>query len=576
MSSRKTRNTLKFSQEELKISGQDKKISALEKKSEKLGQKLDKAHQKLPAKKVRSKERVFSEKSGKPKFKLTFKKEPVPINQAKWNRPKQRSLPRKATGAVTTAGINALHSKVRESEHENAGVQVGHRLQLMGESAVRGVKKTTHSAYRFVRNTPYRRASKLEAKSVKNEMKLTYRKALRDNPKLKSNPVSRMFQKRQIKKQYAKAFRSAKKTGQTVKHASTVVQKASQLMTSFLRRNPILLIKVGALALIIFLIMGLFAMCAAMFSGGTSYIGATTYAAADTDINNAELSYTQWETDLRVQIANTETTYPGYDEYRYNIGNVGHNPLELMAYLTAVYNDFTYAQVEPVLRQIFGEQYQLTFTPSTETRYRTETQEVDTTDPVTGEVTVTYQNVQVPYDWHVMTVTLTSVTLDSVIEPMMNSDQQQQYYSLIQSRGNRQYVGNPFDTDWVNGISSYYGYRISPITGQEEFHQGVDIPMPTGTPVHAGFDGTVVSAQFSSSYGNNIIIQNAAGIEARYAHLDTMLVTAGQTIKLGDVIGTVGSTGDSTGPHLHLEVIENGQTINPIYFAVSSVDTPIN
>jgi len=90
--------------------------------------------------------------------------------------------------------------------------------------------------------------------------------------------------------------------------------------------------------------------------------------------------------------------------------------------------------------------------------------------------------------------------------------------------------------------------------------------LPTGTEILAGFDGTVTFAGYSGGYGNVVFIQGADGIEARYAHMDTIGVTAGQTVELGDVIGTVGSTGSSTGPHLHMEVLRNGQFLNPIFF----------
>ena len=595
MSRRRPRKTLRFTDEELKISGQgqksigqgapeqvnrasaqgtkmparDKKISGLEQKSEKIGQKLDKARAKQPTRTVVKKERVFSDKRQKPQTKLVFEEKAVPINEAKWNRPKKRSVPRKTAGTVKTAGVNKLHSKVYEAEHENVGVQAAHKGELVGESAYRGGKKATHSAYRFVRNTPYRKASKLETASVKNEMKLTYQKALRDNPKLKSNPISRFMQKRSIKKDYAQALRTAKKTGQTAKKTGSAIQKTTQAVTKLVRRNPVALLHAGLLLLIIMLLISMLSMCGTLFSGGSSFIGATSYAAEDWDINQAELSYTQWETDLQVQVQNAESTYNGYDEYRYNIGDIGHDPYALMAYLTAVYEDFTYAEIEGVLQGLFNQQYQLAFTPSTEIRYRTETRTETTTDPVTGETTTTSYDVEVPYEWHILNVTLTSTPLNDILIPLMNSDQTQHYQILMQSKGNRQYVGNPFDFNWLPYVSSYYGYRISPISGAVEFHTGVDIAVPQGTQIRAGFDGTVISAGYDGGYGNCVVIENKDGVQARYAHCDTLNVTAGQTIKEGDVIATVGSTGDSTGPHLHLEVIKDGQQINPLYFAVT-------
>jgi len=142
----------------------------------------------------------------------------------------------------------------------------------------------------------------------------------------------------------------------------------------------------------------------------------------------------------------------------------------------------------------------------------------------------------------------------------------------MQSRGQRQIVGNPFDFPWRSFITSEYGYRIHPITGVRDLHRGIDIGVPTGTEILAGFDGIVTFASYNGGYGNVVIIQGNNGLEARYAHMDTIDVTVGQDVDMGDVIGTVGSTGSSTGPHLHMEVLRNGQFLNPIFF-VSTGDS---
>jgi len=122
-----------------------------------------------------------------------------------------------------TAGVNKIHSKVYEVEQENAGVQVGHKAELIGESLYRGGKKTARSAYRFARNTPYRREAKFETKSIKARSKLEYQKALRDNPKTRSNPISRLWQKRNIQKQYADARKAAKRTEKATRESAIAV-----------------------------------------------------------------------------------------------------------------------------------------------------------------------------------------------------------------------------------------------------------------------------------------------------------------------------------------------------------------
>lgn len=560
----------------LKFTAEEQKIGKLEQRADQYGEKLTTAREKLPSKVVKKKQRFYNEEKGRRETKFTFEKEPIPIGEAKWNKPKKKSIPQKAVGAAATAGVNKLHSKIYEVEHENVGTQAAHRAELVGESAYRGGKRLTHSAYRFVRNSPYRKVSKLETKSIKTDMKLSYQKALRDNPKLKSNPVSRFFQKRGIKKQYAAALKNAKNTAKTAKKTGSVISKASSAVTNIVRKNPVFLLKCGGLLLIVFAVMSLFTMCSTLFSGGTAFIGATSYAAEDTDIDRAELAYTEWETDLQLEIQNAESTHGGYDEYRYNVGDIGHDPFELMGFLTSVYEDFTYSEVESVLRGMFAEQYNLSFTPEVEIRTRTETRTDTWTDDEGNSHSDTYE-VEVEYEWHILNVSLVSRSFSAVINPRMSADQREHFEILMMSKGNRQYVDNPFGFNWLPYVTSYYGYRVHPISGDKNYHKGVDIGLPTGTEIKAGFDGTVTTAGYDAGgYGNYIVVEmrteSGAVIQAKYAHCNTLLFSAGQTVKKGDVIATVGNTGNSTGPHLHIEVIKDGSYLNPIYFVITGDD----
>ncbi len=535
----------------LKFSKWEQKIEKLERKASKQGKKHDKTR--LPTKTVLKKERVYKEDTGKVKHKLSFEKEVIPINEAKWNKANKKSLPRKGIGLIKTAAVNKVHAKVHETEHENVGVHAAHQGELVGEGVWRGGKHVSQSAYRFVRNTPYRRASKLEVQSLKTERKLSYEKAVHENPKLKSNPISRSVQKRKIKKEYAAAIRSAKKSGKTATRAAGIVKKAGQAVAGLVRKNPILFVKAGVLLLLIFFIMALFSMCSVIFSGGSAFIGATSYAAGDRDIDNAEIIYTEWEADLQYQIDNAETDHPGYNEYRYNIGDIGHDAYELMAYLTAVYKDFEYTEILGVLREIFDEQYSLTFLEEVEVRYR-----------------INGYGEREPYNWNILNVTLETKPLSDVIADRMDTDQQEHYDLLMESKGNRQYVGSPFDFNWLPYVTCNYGWRIHPISGEKDFHTGVDIGVSPGTEIHAGFDGTVIRVDYDpAGYGNYVLLEDDKGIRARYAHCSSVLVSEGQTVKKGDVIATVGSTGNSTGPHLHLDVIQNGNYLNPRYFALT-------
>lgn len=116
-------------------------------------------------------------------------------------------------------------------------------------------------------------------------------------------------------------------------------------------------------------------------------------------------------------------------------------------------------------------------------------------------------------------------------------------------------------------VASGFGYRIDPIYKVPKMHAGLDFTAPTGTPIYATADGRVKEANFNTGgYGNHVLIDHGFGYETLYAHMVRIKVKAGQTVKRGEVIGWVGSTGKSTGPHLHYEVIKGGTKIDPIYF----------
>ena len=334
-------------------------------------------------------------------------------------------------------------------------------------------------------------------------------------------------------------------------------------MVHAVKRHPVLCGIVILLLLVFFLIASLFSSFSNIGTGGLGSLAASTYLADDADINNAELIYTEWETDLQMQINRVESDRPGYDEYRYNIGPIEHDPYVLMGYLTSAYQDFTYAQIESVLRELFNGQYSLSFTEETEIRYRTET----SIDPETGEET----EEEVPYEWHILNVTLTSMPLENLVVSRMDADQKEICEILLQTKGNRQYVKNVFGTNWLPYVTSYYGYRVHPISGEKNYHTGVDIGMPQGTEILAGHDGTVTLAGNAGGYGLCVAIEGEAyeghSLTTKYGHCSQILVSAGQEVKAGDVIAKVGSTGNSTGPHLHLEVLVDGQYRNPLYFA---------
>jgi murein DD-endopeptidase MepM/ murein hydrolase activator NlpD len=537
----------------------DKKLSKLQDKAGKTAEKLKTARDKLPSKEHIKKQRVYDEEKGKAKTKFAFEKEIIPQGAAK---PPISERVGKAGGhAVVRAGANKLHQKVTEVEKENAGVEGAHKLERAAEGVYRSGKRATHSAYRFVKDRPYRTAAKLEKQAAKANSKLAYRTALNNNPKLKSNVISRMLQKRKIKREYAKAAREAARKGAiAAKRTGTFIGRAAQVVVAFVRRNPVVLGIIGLILLIVFFVMSLFSSCSNMGMSVGGAVMASSYVAEDADIDNAELFYTELETDLLLQVESAEIDHPGYDEYRYSVADVGHNPYELMAFLTATRQAFLFSDVQAILRQVFEEQYSLSFTEEVETRYNDPDDENEDGDLE-------------PYEWRILNVNLTAQPFTDVVAPRISGDEWEIYNLLMQTKGNRQYLQNPFGaTNWLPYVSSFYGYRVHPITGEKDYHKAADIAMPEGTEILAGHDGTVTTAALDASYGNYIVLEGDEGLVSKYAHCSVLLVGAGQTVQAGDVIARVGNTGDSTGPHLHLEILKNGQYLNPLYFAVTGDD----
>lgn len=115
-----------------------------------------------------------------------------------------------------------------------------------------------------------------------------------------------------------------------------------------------------------------------------------------------------------------------------------------------------------------------------------------------------------------------------------------------------------------NVVTCKYGMRTHPITGVYKLHTGVDLRATKGTNIYAANNGTVTTATYNKAYGNYVVIDHGGGVATLYAHMSKINVSRGQTVTQGTVIGLVGSTGYSTGPHLHFEVIRNGKYTNPI------------
>ncbi len=329
----------------------------------------------------------------------------------------------------------AIHGKVREVEQENSGVQSGH----LGE---RSIEKAVGYGNRRVQNwraerklKPWRDAAKAEQAAVKANADFYYRKAVAENPQLAFNPISRLWQKRKLQKQYAAAYRAAGKTAQAGKTAEATAKAAkktaqeSKRTALFLKRHWKGALIVGGIGLLLVMLLGSLQSCSSMFGGGVSNVMASSYLSEDADMLAAEAAYAEMEAELQNELDHYESLHPGYDEYRFDLDEIGHDPYVLISILSALHGGvFTIDQVQGDLQTLFDKQYILTETVTTETRYRTETR----TDSEGNEY-----EVEVPYTWYICTVTLENFDLSHVPVYMMGEEQLSLYATYMSTLGNR-------------------------------------------------------------------------------------------------------------------------------------------
>lgn len=525
---------------------QKQKVCRAEEKAEKAAQKLDDAKENLPKRTRLTFEREFDAERGKAKRRLSLKTEEKPEVQT--------SLKKVVATTLLSAPVSSLwqkgHQKIHQVEEDNVGVESAHKMEERAEQL--GALSYHHHQYQK-KHQLYRMVRKLERKVQKANCDAAYQRALLEHPELEQKSFAKWIQKQRIKKEYAKAARKAENTVQTVQSAKEVFVQVIRAIAHFCGAHKVVLGTVAVGCALFVMMASLLGSCAAFFSGAGTSTFAASYTADDQDINSAQLYYTEKETDLQYKINHIEEEYPGFQEYRYELGEIGHDAYELMAYLSAMYDFFTFAEITPVLDVLFQKQYDLQLIEQTEIREDSDGNE---------------------YEWRVLNVILTVTPMEQITIPEMTAaDTKYKYDVYQQTYGNRQNYGNPFSFCWLSYVSSPYGYRLNPFTGEKELHNGIDIAVSAGIPIHAVHDGKVVSAGDAGDYGLCVVIEDERGYQSRYAHCQSFSVTAGQEIKKGEEIAAVGSTGNSTGPHLHLEVSYQGQRLNPFYFVDNGYET---
>lgn len=540
------------------------KLQKKQKQAQKASRRVEKARAKLSKTREYAQQRVFDKETGKEECTM------VPLGKEKPFR--QEGVAKSAMRGIRREGQNFVHRKVSETEKENSAVEGAHRTEQKSEELFGFVKQQLKG------NAQKQKAkvAKLEKRQFKKEASFRYQNFLEENPQMQKKALQKRLQKQRIKREYIKAKRKAatsKEISQAFEKAKNSTVTVVRKLQEFAQRNVGLLISAGIMAMLLMIVMFSVSSCGAMFSDTQSTILAASYLSNPKEIDATDLQFTRLEFDLQNEIDRVATDHPGYDEYSYSIGGIGHNPFTLINYLSAVHTEFTASGVESEVQALFDEMYTLTLTPDTETRTRTVTK-IGTRlviNPITGDLTeeIYEYEVEEEYEVTILRVALTVVSLESIVAGKMNTEQAE-VFDMYQGTGELfQEFASPLNLYWHSYVSSYYGYRKNPDTGNGELHRGVDIAVPVGTPVYAAHDGTVTTVAYDSHYGNYVVIEKD-GYTTKYAHMDSLSVSTGQAVTQGSVIGTVGNTGGSTGSHLHIECLYNGEYYNPLfYFDVS-------
>lgn len=372
-------------------------------------------------------------------------------------------------------------------------------------------------------------------------------------------------QKKKIKKKMVQ--QRAREEGnflRRTRQSRMVRRKAKEYQRKVRKRTFSTIFAIGGIVLFFFIIgIVLFLILIAVFTGGSNYYAATVTQNDYSTITKATEYFRKLETDMDEYLngdrdtleADIEAEY-GEDiyEYVYNLADFGFSANTLVAYLSAMYGTFTLDDIKDELESIFEEMYTLTIEVEVEDR------EISKYNPSTGE----YENVTEPKN--ICYITLEKKELEEIVEERLPEDARFQYSGYKLATGGQQVYAPVMREDWTNLISSNFGDRIHPIAKERKAHNGVDIAVPTGTKVYSAVKGTVILAEYSSSAGNWVKVQTDTGWTVVMMHMDSLAVSAGQTVEQGDFLGFSGNTGNSTGPHLHLEVRDpDYKAINPIF-----------
>ena len=466
---------------------------------------------------------------------------------------------------AAAAARSAVHREVDQYEDDNVGTQA----LSEGEKAA----ETTHdiSKSRYARKL--KKKAKMQvmngsktAKSSPQEPTAAQDAGASCTGEGGSNWLSRWRQKQDIQKSYRAATRSggtaaqtaggqkaasggvpAAKSGmeQVIDKGRSVVNTAVNGIANFAKSNAHVLLIVGVFLLLLLLVMSAFSSCSILFSGTTQVSGQTIYTAEDRDIRGAENDYKKLEKELDKKIKRTPTDHPGYDEYRYHLDDIEHDPWQLTSFLTTLYDDYTRSEVQAKLKETFAKQYKLTTWVEVQTRYRT----VVMIDIFTG---IPY-TVQVPYEYRIFHTKLVNKGLEVVIREELNNDQWKRYEIFQDTLGGRPYLFNgglpPGGSDGSGAPGIDYQVPAEALTDSEfaaiykEAQKYVGTPYVWGgsTP-ETGFDCSGYVCWVYNQNGYNVGRTTANGLWNKSQHISEAEAKPGDLVFFEGTYDTPGKS----------------------------------
>ena len=377
---------------------------------------------------------------------------------------KKGGKPKKPGNLAADALSAKAHQSVRNADQDNnSGVEAAHFTEGSAEGAARAGSRFQYG--RKLRQ--YKKLERLEKKADKDAVDSIFAERMKSDPQAGSNLFSRWRQKQAIKKEYAAAKAGAAAAENTAAGTAKAAQGTASMTErafQFVQSHSHIIIGIAAVGLLVLVIAGSVSSCSVLINGGGNVVLGTSYTAEDEDLKGVETDYTKLEDKLRKQIDRIENDHPGYDEYRYNLAEIGHNPYELASLLTVEFENYTRSQVQARLQSIFEAQYELKLVEKVEIRTRKETRVGYSYNPITGTGhTYTYQ-VTVQYEYKILNVTLLNRGVDYVARNSgLTDDQLQRYEVTLDCRGNRDdlFAGIAFATpDGAGSSGEYQDYDI--------------------------------------------------------------------------------------------------------------------